>query len=46
MVSARNSGRRIETADAWVAATALVYDAPLLSHNKADYLGVSGLRLG
>ena len=46
MVAARRSGRRIETADAWVAATALLYDAPLLTHNKADYLGVPGLRFG
>ena len=44
MVAARRAGRRIETADAWVAATALLYDAPLLTHNKSDYLGVPGLR--
>jgi len=46
MVGARKCGRLIETADAWVAATALLYDAPLLTHNKADYLGVPGLRFG
>jgi tRNA(fMet)-specific endonuclease VapC len=46
MVGARKSGRRIETADAWIAATALLYDAPLLTHNKSDYLGVPGLRFG
>ena len=44
MVGARRRGRRIETADAWIAATALLYDAPLLTHNKSDYLGVPGLR--
>ncbi|MGA2114876.1 MAG: PIN domain-containing protein [Bryobacteraceae bacterium] len=44
MVAARWAGRRIETADAWVAATALLYDAPLLTHNKADYLGIPGLQ--
>jgi tRNA(fMet)-specific endonuclease VapC len=44
MVAARRSGRRIETADAWIAATALLYDAPLLTHNQTDYLGVPGLR--
>jgi tRNA(fMet)-specific endonuclease VapC len=43
-VGARRNGRRIETADAWIAATALLYDAPLLTHNKSDYLGVPGLR--
>ena len=45
MVGARRNGRRIETADAWIAATALLYDMPLLTHNKADYAGVPGLRL-
>lgn len=44
MAAARKNGRRIEAADAWVAATALLYDAPLLTHNKSDYLGVPGLR--
>ncbi|MBZ5618662.1 MAG: PIN domain-containing protein [Acidobacteriia bacterium] len=44
MVSARRAGRRIETADAWIAATALLYGGPLLTHNKSDYLGVAGLR--
>jgi predicted nucleic acid-binding protein len=43
---ARKSGRRIETADAWIAATALLYDAPLLTNNKSDYFGVPGLRFG
>lgn len=46
MVSARSKGRRIESADAWVAATALLYDAPLLTHNKADFVGVTGLVFG
>jgi tRNA(fMet)-specific endonuclease VapC len=45
MVAARRNGRRIETADAWVAATALLYDAVLLTHNTADYRGVPELRL-
>jgi tRNA(fMet)-specific endonuclease VapC len=45
MVSCRKAGRRIETADAWIAATALLYDAPLLTHNEADYRGVPGLRV-
>jgi tRNA(fMet)-specific endonuclease VapC len=44
MVAARRAGRRIETADAWVASTALLYDAPLLTHNKADYLGIPALQ--
>lgn len=44
MAAARRSGRRIETADAWIAATALLYDATLLTHNRTDYLGVPNLR--
>jgi tRNA(fMet)-specific endonuclease VapC len=44
MVASRRKGRRIETADAWVAATALLYEAPLLTHNRSDYSGVPGLR--
>ena len=33
MVAARSVGRRIEVADAWIAATALLYDAPLVTNN-------------
>jgi predicted nucleic acid-binding protein len=45
MVVARSLGRRIEVADAWVAATALLYVAPLLTNNPGDYIGVAGLKL-
>ena len=44
-VAAQSAGRRIECADAWVAATALLSRAPLLTHNRRDYLGVPGLAL-
>lgn len=44
-VAAQTSGRRIECADAWIAATALRYDIPLVTHNRGDYLGVPGLKL-
>lgn len=44
MVGLGRAGRRIETADAWIAATSLLYLAPLLTHNKQDYLGAPGLR--
>ena len=37
--------RRIEVADAWVAATALLYDAPLITNNPGDYVGVAGIKL-
>ena len=45
MVTAQLAGRRIESADAWIAATAMLYDAPLLTNNRDDYLGVAGLKL-
>ena len=45
MVAAHRNGRRLETADAWIAAIAMLYDAPLIPHNVSDYLGVPGLKL-
>ena len=44
-VAAQAAGRRIECADAWIAATALLYGVPLITHNRRDYLGVPGLAL-
>ena len=43
MVAARANGRRIESADAWVAAAALLYGASLVTHNPKDYRGVPNL---
>jgi tRNA(fMet)-specific endonuclease VapC len=43
--SARKSGRTIETADAWIAATALLNGIPLVTHNDKDYAGVNGLKI-
>ena len=45
MVMARSVGRRIEVADAWIAATALLYDSRLVTKNGGDYLGVAGLKI-
>ena len=45
MVMAQGAGRRIEVADAWIAATALLYDAPLVTNNPSDYSGVAGIKL-
>ena len=45
MVAARANGRRIEAADAWIAATTLLYNATLITHNPKDYLGVPNLRV-
>lgn len=39
----RRSGHVISVADAWHAATALLHDVPLVTHNRRDYAGVPGL---
>jgi hypothetical protein len=41
--TARTRGFRIDCADAWIAATALLYGVPLVTHNRNDYRGVQGL---
>jgi predicted nucleic acid-binding protein len=41
--SARRNGRPIDAADAWIAATALQYGVPLVTHNPTHFLGVDGL---
>ena len=43
--SARRNGRPISAADAWVAATALVENVSLVTHNRSDYEGVAGLSI-
>jgi tRNA(fMet)-specific endonuclease VapC len=42
-VSAQRNGRRSDCADAWIAASALLYGVPLVTHNPGDYRGVPGL---
>jgi predicted nucleic acid-binding protein len=41
----RGAGRPIERQDAWVAATALYLDCPLLTHNTRHYASVPGLHV-
>ena len=41
--SAEKKRRPITTADAWIAATAALYDTPLVTNNSADFQGVEGL---
>ena len=41
--SARQRGRPIGAADAWIAATALLHNVALVTHNRSDYEGVEGL---
>ncbi len=42
---ARRNGRRIECADAWIAAPAVMQNIPLATHNASDYAGVYGLAI-
>jgi predicted nucleic acid-binding protein len=42
---ARRMGRPIQTADAWIAASALYYQVPLITNNANDYGMVEGLQL-
>jgi predicted nucleic acid-binding protein len=43
--AARRKGRPIQTADAWIAASALHYQVPLITNNRDDYSSVNGLAL-
>ena len=45
MASATRNGRPISAADAWVAAVALHFGVPLVTHNAADFAGVDNLTL-
>lgn len=42
---ASRNGRYIETSDAWIAATALLYQIPLVSHNRKHFDWIKGLQL-
>ncbi len=41
--NAQKQGHPISCADAWIAATALAYDVPLVTHNPDDFKNVPGL---
>jgi predicted nucleic acid-binding protein len=43
--AARRKGRPIQTADAWIAASALHFQVPLITNNRGDYSAVDGLVL-
>jgi tRNA(fMet)-specific endonuclease VapC len=45
MVGAQAAGRRIDCADAWIAATAVLYQVPLITHNRGHFVGVPGLKV-
>ena len=42
---AKRRGHPIQTADAWIAASALYYQVPLITNNRDDYAMVHGLAL-
>ena len=42
---AKSKGQPIQTADAWIAASALYYQVPLITHKAADYKMISGLHI-
>jgi tRNA(fMet)-specific endonuclease VapC len=42
---AQKKGRPIQTADAWIAASALHYRVPLITNNAADYSTIDGLEV-
>lgn len=44
-VACRRLGRPIEVADAWIAATALLYDVPLVTHNPGHFAHAPGLTI-
>jgi tRNA(fMet)-specific endonuclease VapC len=41
----QSAGRVISPQDAWIAATALRHDLPLVTHNTKDFLEISNLQL-
>jgi predicted nucleic acid-binding protein len=43
--TARRRGRPIERQDAWVAATAVYLDVPVVTHDAGDYAGVPRLQV-
>jgi predicted nucleic acid-binding protein len=45
MDNAQRTGRPISVGDAWIAATALAYAVPLITNNRDDFAGVTGLTI-
>ena len=44
-VEAEKKGRHLGGSDAWIAATAVLLDVPLLTHNYKDYESLESLKL-
>ena len=45
VVAARRAGREIDTADAWIAATAVAQRLPLATHNRRHFTSVPRLQI-
>lgn len=43
--TARRAGRPIGAADGWIAATAMLHEVPLVTHNRGHYASVEGLTI-
>ena len=41
----RAAGHELESADAWIAATALDLDCPVVTNNSRDFTGIKGLEV-
>ena len=41
----RRKGKPIQPGDAWIAATALLHNVPLVTNNARDFAGIDGLTL-
>jgi len=41
----RRTGKNIDMADAWIAATALYFNIPLVTHNRTDFQSINGLQV-
>ncbi|MGH9855619.1 MAG: PIN domain-containing protein [Blastocatellia bacterium] len=39
------TGRPVASADAWIAATAMAYKVPLITHNRKHFEGIAGLKV-
>ena len=44
-IEAEKKGRHLSSSDAWIAATAVLLDVPLLTHNHKDYESLESLKL-
>jgi len=45
MASQTTAGSRVDIADAWIAATALTFDCPVVTNDRGDFERISGLVL-